>query len=259
MTKIKVTIAGASGFMGQTLLRLAGENGFDIVGATDKQDGAELGQYNQIKVLANVVEACKDCDAFIDFSTPAATISALKALKTTSTKVVIIGTTGFSAAENETIAEYANDFVIVKSGNFSLGVNILAKLVRQAAKALGEDWDIEITEAHHRRKVDAPSGTALLLGEAAAYGRAKSLEDVRIAMREGNHGARPIGGIGFSSIRGGSIIGEHDVRFESDSESISLGHTAHDRSIFAKGALAAAKWAITQKNGLYDMGDVLGD
>lgn len=259
MTKIKVTIAGASGFMGQTLLRLASENGFDIVGATDKHDGAELGQYNQVKVLANVAEACKDCDAFIDFSTPAATISALKALKATSTKVVIIGTTGFSAAENEKIAEYASDFVIVKSGNFSLGVNILTKLVRQAAKTLGEDWDIEITEAHHRRKVDAPSGTALLLGEAAAYGRAKSLDDVRISLREGNHGARPIGGIGFSSIRGGSIIGEHDVRFESDSESINLCHKAHDRSIFAKGALAAAKWAITQKNGLYDMGDVLGD
>jgi 4-hydroxy-tetrahydrodipicolinate reductase len=130
--------------------------------------------------------------------------------------------------------------------------------VERAAAILGEDWDIEIIEAHHRRKIDAPSGTAILLGEAAAKSRGGNLSKLRLPAREGITGARPQGGIGFSAIRGGSIIGEHDVRFESDSESIILTHKAHDRSIFAKGAIAAAKWAIGQKNGLYDMGDVLG-
>ncbi|KAF0113822.1 MAG: dihydrodipicolinate reductase [Hyphomonadaceae bacterium] len=249
--KIKVAISGISGAMGRTIAGIcASDASFEIVGALDRPDSPLIGtKESAITINADAKIACANADVLIDFTTPMASINALKAIQNTNVKAVIIGTTGFTAAQNDDI----------KSGNFSLGVNLLAGLVARAAAILGDDWDIEIVEAHHRRKIDAPSGTAILLGEAAAKGRGGDLSKLRLPAREGITGARPQGGIGFSAIRGGSLIGEHDVRFESDSESIILTHKAHDRSIFAKGAIAAAKWAIGQKNGLYDMGDVLGN
>lgn len=258
--KINIAVAGISGAMGRIIAdTCAHDEAIEIVGALDRPNSPLIGSKEQaIKITADAASACANADVLIDFTTPEATISNLKALESTSLKAVIIGTTGFTPAQNEEIARFANHFIIVKSGNFSLGMNLLAHLVNRAAKILGENWDIEIVEAHHRRKIDAPSGTAILLGEAAAIGRGKTLGELRLPIREGISGARQLGGIGFSAIRGGSIIGEHDVRFESDSESIILTHKAHDRSIFAKGAISAAKWAIGQKNGLYGMGDVLG-
>ena len=156
------------------------------------------------------------------------------------------------------MAEHAKRIAIVRSGNFSLGVNVLAALVEQAAARLGAGWDIEITEAHHRRKIDAPSGTALLLGEAAAHGRNAPLSELRLKPYDGVTGERPEGRIGFSVIRGGGIVGEHDVRFVAEREALTLSHTAFDRAVFADGALAAAAWAADKPPGLYSMRDVLG-
>ncbi|MET0547559.1 MAG: 4-hydroxy-tetrahydrodipicolinate reductase, partial [Caulobacterales bacterium] len=170
----------------------------------------------------------------------------------------VIGATGFEAEHEAEIAEAAKKSAILKSGNMSLGVNLLAALARQAAARLGEDWDIEIYEAHHRRKVDAPSGTALLLGHAAAEGRGVDLNAAKIPARDGLTGPRPKGGIGFAVVRGGGIVGDHDVAFVSDSEIVKLSHHAADRSIFAKGALAAARWVHGKPPGLYSMAQVLG-
>lgn len=264
----KIAIAGIMGRMGQVLANMIAHDGrFALVGGTATPHSAALGKniaeaLNLINVhgaiTQNVADACKDADVFIDFTAPKATIAALEQIVTTNCKGVIIGTTGFEPRQNELVQSYQDRLAIVKSGNFSLGVNLLANLVEIAARALSDDWDIEIIEAHHKKKVDAPSGTALLLGESAAKGRNDTLENLRLAVRDGITGARPIGGIGFSAIRGGTIIGEHDVRFESDNESIILTHRAQDRSIFAKGALEAAIFAKKQKNGLYNMKDVLG-
>jgi 4-hydroxy-tetrahydrodipicolinate reductase len=170
----------------------------------------------------------------------------------------IIGTTGFNERDEDIIAECALKTTIVKSGNMSLGVNLLAALVEQAAQKLSDEWDIEILEMHHKHKVDAPSGTALLLGEAAAKGRGVSLKDKRVSTRDGHTGARIQGDIGFATLRGGMIVGEHEVTFASDSERIILSHKAADRGLFARGALHAALWTKGKPNGLYNMKDVLG-
>ncbi len=257
----RIAISGYGGAMGQTFARLI-ENSdeFTLTGATEAPNSPRLGEKinDNVFVTDDVAKACENADVFIDFTIPKATMAALPKIAQTNCKAVIIGTTGFEDAQNHEIATYSDGLKIVKSGNFSLGVNLLAGFVKLAAGALDEAWDIEIIEAHHRRKIDAPSGTALLLGDAAAKGRGKSLETLRTPAREGINGAREIGKIGFCAIRGGAIIGEHDVRFESDSESLILSHKAHDRSIFAKGALKAAKWAINQPNGIYSMANVLG-
>ena len=172
--------------------------------------------------------------------------------------VHVIGTTGFSDADEQALAAAARHARIIKSGNMSLGINLLAGLVQQAAAALGDDWDVEIFDMHHRHKVDAPSGTALLLGEAAAQGRDVALSDVRESQRDGNDTARAKGAIGFTALRGGSVVGDHDVIFAGDDEQIRLSHRAENRDIFARGALRAAQWGDTQKPGLYSMQDVLG-
>lgn len=264
----KIAIAGIMGNMGRVLANICAHDGrFALVGGTEAPNSAALGKnigeaLNLLNVSgeisADVKSACLEADVFIDFTIPKATLSSLESLKHTNCKAIIIGTTGFDDTENAKIQEYANHFTIVKTGNFSMGVNLLAGLVEIAAKSLSEDWDIEIVEAHHRRKIDAPSGTALLLGDAAANGRVKALNDLRLKVRDGITGARPKGGIGFSAIRGGTIIGEHDVRFEGEAESIILSHKAQDRSIFANGAIEAAYWAKKQPKGLYNMKDVLG-
>lgn len=201
----------------------------------------------------------KLCDVIIDFSTPEASVALAQACAEAGSPALVIGSTGLSDEQEAAIEAAAEKVAIVKSGNFSLGVNMLIGLVRNAAQRLdGTDWDIEITEAHHRRKVDSPSGTALMLGEAAADGRRRDLSELRTAPYDGVQGPRESGKIGFSTIRGGGIIGEHTVMFASEDEVLSLSHSAIDRSLFAKGAVAAAAWVRIRPPGLYDMQDVLG-
>lgn len=199
------------------------------------------------------------CDVIIDFSTPEASVALAHACAAANGPALVIGSTGFSPEQEAEIALAAEKIAIVKSGNFSLGVNMLIGLVRNASQRLdGKNWDIEITEAHHRRKVDSPSGTALMLGDAAAEGRNVNLGDVRTAPYDGVQEARGEGTIGFSVIRGGGIIGEHSVMFASNDEVLTLSHSAIDRSLFAKGAVAAAAWVRSRPAGLFDMQDVLG-
>ena len=200
------------------------------------------------------------CDVVIDFSTPEASVALAKLSAERGGPALVIGSTGFSDEQEAELMAAAEKVAIVRSGNFSLGVNILIGLVEHAAQRLdAQDWDIEITEAHHRRKVDSPSGTALMLGEAAAEGRFTDLADIiRSKPYDGVQGERESGKIGFSSIRAGGIIGEHTVLFASEDEVLTLSHSAIDRSLFARGAVAAAAWVRARKAGLYDMQDVLG-
>ncbi len=199
------------------------------------------------------------CDVIIDFSTADASVELARACAARGGPALVIGSTGLSPEQEGEILEASEKIAIVRSGNFSLGVNILIGLVQHAAQRLdAADWDIEIAEAHHRRKVDAPSGTALMLGEAAAEGRGEDLPDLRAAPWDGITGPRPEGKIGFSSLRAGGIVGEHTVMFASDDEVLTLSHSAIDRALFAKGAVAAAAWVRSRKPGLYDMQDVLG-
>ena len=199
------------------------------------------------------------CDVIIDFSTPDASVALAQAAAARGAPALVIGSTGMTPEQEAEILKASETVAIVKSGNFSLGVNVLIGLVRQAAQRLdAQEWDIEITESHHRRKVDAPSGTALMLGEAAAEGRFGELSDLRSPPYDGIQGEREPGRIGFSSIRAGGIIGEHSVLFASEAEVLTLSHSAIDRSLFAKGAVAAAAWVRARRPGLYDMQDVLG-
>ena len=199
------------------------------------------------------------CDVVIDFSTPEASVELAEACAAVGGPALVIGSTGFTPAQLAAIEDAAARIAVVRSGNFSLGVNILIGLVERAAQRLdARDWDVEVLEAHHRRKVDAPSGTALMLGEAAARGRGVSLDQVRAPAREGVGTARRSGEIGFAALRAGGIIGEHSVLFASEDETITLSHSAVDRSLFARGAVAAASWVRARPPGLYDMQDVLG-
>jgi 4-hydroxy-tetrahydrodipicolinate reductase len=193
----------------------------------------------------------------IDFTAPAATVE-FAALAAQARAVHVIGTTGLEAEHLTRISAAAHHAVIVRAGNMSLGVNLLVRLTQKVAQALDADWDIEVVEAHHRMKVDAPSGTALMLGQAAAEGRGVDLAAVADRGRDGITGARTRGTIGFSAIRGGDIVGEHDVIFAADGERVVLRHIATDRAVFARGAIRAAVWGQGQKPGEYDMMDVLG-
>lgn len=262
-----LVITGASGRMGQTLIRLAqGSDRLRLVGCVERaghpwigQDagvamgGAALG----VRVTDDPLEAFARAQAVVDFTAPAATVE-FAALAAQARACHVIGTTGLEAAHLDRIAAAARHAVIVQAGNMSLGVNLLVRLTQKVAAALDADWDIEIVEAHHRMKVDAPSGTALMLGAAAAEGRGVRLEEARVSGRDGITGARDRGTIGFSAIRGGDVVGEHDVIFAGEGERIVLRHLATDRAIFARGALRAAAWGQGQKPGLYDMMDVLG-
>ncbi len=199
------------------------------------------------------------CDVVIDFSTPEASVELAKACAARGGPALVIGSTGLTPEQDAEIEAAAEKIAIVRSGNFSLGLNILIGLVEHAAQRLdGRDWDIEVLETHHRRKVDAPSGTALMLGEAAANGRGRDLDDLKTAPYDGITGPREPGKIGFASLRAGGVIGEHTVLFGSDDELLTLSHSAIDRSLFAKGAVAAAAWVRNRRPGLYDMQDVLG-
>ncbi len=196
-------------------------------------------------------------DVLVDFSAPGALEATLE-MCVAARKPIMIGTTGLEERHHWLIDDAAADIAVLQTGNTSLGVNMLAALVQQAASRLGPDWDIEIAEMHHRMKVDAPSGTALLLGEAAAKGRGIQLSDASISGRDGITGARPDGAIGFASLRGGSVVGDHSVILAGSGESITLSHRAESRDIFARGALKAAVWLTGQQPGRYAMPDVLG-
>ena len=262
-----IVVTGVSGRMGQTLARLIGESGAaHLVGAVEAEGhpwvGMDLGRAtggadSGLIVTDDAVTAFARAQAVIDFTTPDATVG-FAALAAQARAVHVIGTTGLQPPHLAAISVAARHAVIVRAGNMSLGVNLLAALTRKVAAALGEGWDIEIVEAHHRAKVDAPSGTALMLGQAAAEGRGVLLDQVAQSGRDGVTGARPDGAIGFSAIRGGDIVGEHDVIFAGQGERIVLRHIATDRAIFARGALRAALWGQDKGPGEYDMADVLG-
>lgn len=263
----RITVVGASGRMGQMLIQTVMESDAAVlVGATERTGNDWVGKPlsevmpggpADVVVSDDPVEVFARSQAIIDFTSPDATV-AHSVLAAQARAVHVIGTTGLEASHLEKIAAAARHAVIVRAGNMSLGVNLLVQLTRKVAAALDEDWDIEITEAHHRMKVDAPSGTALMLGDAAAEGRGGALDDLADRGRDGITGARERGHIGFSVIRGGDIVGEHDVLFAANGERIQLRHVATDRRIFARGALKAALWGQDRKPGEYDMMDVLG-
>jgi 4-hydroxy-tetrahydrodipicolinate reductase len=267
MSDMRLVVAGAAGRMGRTLVKAIAETpGLAVVGALERAGAPALGQdAGTLAGLAALGVAVTDdplplllhADGIIDFSSPAATVE-LAALAAQARIVHVIGTTGLSEVDLAKLEAAARHATIVRSGNMSLGVNLLAGLVRLAAKALGPEFDIEIVETHHRMKVDAPSGTALMLGEAAAEGRGIELKSHSARGRDGITGARRPGDIGFASLRGGGVIGDHSVLFAGDGERITLSHQAEDRSLFARGALKAAIWARGRKPGLYSMADVLG-
>lgn len=267
MTDLKVAIAGAGGRMGAANVRaFANVPEIEIVAAFDREGAAAIGKdagvVAGIEALGVTIgddpgAALAGADAVVDFTAPAASV-ALAKIAAARGLIHIIGTTGCSTEDDAAIAAAARAGArIVKSGNFSLGVILLANLVRQAAQAL-PDWDVEILEMHHGKKVDAPSGTALLFGRAAAAGRGIDLDAHSARGRDGHTGARKAGDIGFASLRGGNVTGDHTVILAGPSERIELVHRADDRSLFAQGAVRAALWVRTQKAGLYDMTDVLG-
>ena len=249
---IKVAIAGALGRMGQALAAVvAADPALELAARFDRPDATGEG-------LVSMAEALALAQVVIDFTTPDAS-AALAAQAAGKGVAVVVGSTGMAPDHIRRIGEAATRVPIVRAGNFSLGINMLMGLVAQAAKALPSDvYDIEIFEAHHRHKVDAPSGTALMLGEAAAIGRGISLADVARRGRDGITGARPMGEIGFSVLRGGGIIGDHSVTFAGPEETLTLSHSGLDRGLFARGAVAAAAWVVGQPPGEYDMQDVLG-
>jgi 4-hydroxy-tetrahydrodipicolinate reductase len=262
MPDLKVAIAGAGGKMGQANIRAVLQtpglvlfSAFDRTGAPSI--GKDAGEATGVTVTDDVDAALDGAQAIIDFTAPANSV-ALAGLAAARGLVHIVGTTGCSVEDDEAIlAAGAAGARIVKDGNYSLGVNLLMGLVEQAARAL-PGWDIEILEMHHNKKVDAPSGTALKLGDAAARGRNITLSDHAVRSRDGHTGAREEGTIGFAALRGGNVIGEHRVILAGPSERIELTHIADNRALFADGAMRAALWAQHQKPGLYNMADVLG-
>ena len=238
--------------MGQAVARIAEADPALVVVARFDRPGAEGDG------LVSVEAALAAADVVIDFTTPESSVD-LSVRAAAAGVALVVGTTGLSEEHASRIDNAAGKVPVVRTGNFSLGVNMLMGLVAQAARALpAEAYDIEVFEAHHRRKVDAPSGTALMLGQAAARGRGVDFESVQRRARDGMAGPRPVGEIGFSVLRGGDIIGEHSVTFAADEEILTISHSARDRGLFARGAVAAAKWAAGQPPGVYDMQDVLG-
>ena len=263
---LRVAVAGASGRMGRTVLRAIAESDDCLLSgalvASGNSDlgldtGSLIGIPTSDVVLTDDAEAAiAGADAVIDFTRPAVSIRLLP-IAAKNRAAHVIGTTGFSPGQEAEIKSAAQQGTIVKSGNMSRGIALLTSLVKQAAKAL-PNFDIEIVEMHHRMKVDAPSGTALLLGESAAAGRGVALGDLAVRGRNGHIGERKRGAIGFASLRGGTVVGEHQVVLAGPHERIALTHIAEDRRIFAEGALAAARWAKGKPTGLYNMADVLG-
>ena len=267
MREMGLVVAGAAGRMGRMLVRAISETeGCVLAGAIEQPGSIALGEdagllagvgKATVPITDDPVLAFANADGVLDFTTPAATVT-LAAAAAEAGIVHVVGTTGLSEPDLGKLREAARRARIVQSGNMSLGINLLAGLVKKVAATLGEEFDIEILEMHHRMKVDAPSGTALLLGEAAAAGRGIALKERSVRARDGHTGARNPGDIGFAALRGGAVVGEHRVIFAGEAELIELAHVADDRGLFARGALRAALWARDQKPGYYGMADVLG-
>lgn len=265
---MKLVVVGASGRMGQALIRIIAETEGAVLHAAVERAGssalgkdagelAGLGALG-VTITDDALSAFVHADGVIDFTRPEASVE-FAALAAQARIVHVIGTTGCSEDDQAKFEAASRHARLVKSGNMSLGVNLLSVLVQQAAKALdAAGWDIEVLEMHHKHKVDAPSGTALLLGEAAAAGRGVDLKDKAVKVRDGHTGPREAGSIGFATLRGGSVIGEHSVLLAGEGEIVTLSHSAGDRSIFARGAVKAALWARDKNPGLYSMLDVLG-
>ncbi len=268
MTDMGLVVVGAAGRMGRTLIQLIDAvDGVRLAGAIERSGAPHIGEdagilagvgATGIVITDDAEAALAGADGVVDFTVPAVSVG-IAELAARAGVVDIVGTTGMTPDDEAAVSVAAAHTAIVKSGNMSLGVNLLSVLVRQAAQALeAADWDIEVLEMHHKHKVDAPSGTAYLLGHAAAVGRGIDLADESVRVRDGQTGPRPAGSIGFATLRGGSVVGEHSVIFAGEGESIELTHRALDRSLFARGAVKAALWARGRPPGLYSMLDVLG-
>lgn len=269
---IKLGILGADGRMGAAVIRaIAEHSGVELGTALTAPNSPDIGEDAGalcgvaplgIPLISDMKTGLDACDVLIDFSAPKAAIAAASILSAsgsdTRCKAIVSGTTGFTAIEDDALEAAANSIALLRAGNFSPGVTALSVLVELAAEKLGTGWDIEILEMHHRHKVDAPSGTALLLGEAAAKGRGLNLQEAQVLSRAGVTGARNDDDIGFAVLRGGGVIGRHDVKLANQREMITLSHDAFDRSVFARGAVSAAIWTAAQSPGLYSMRDVLG-
>ena len=263
---MKVAVMGVAGRMGQELVRAAHAAGCSIVGGVERAGspviGSDVGVVSGllplgVPVTSDAIDVISRCDGILDFTSPKATVE-FAGLAANARAVHVIGTTGLSAEDEAQIAAAARHAPIIKAGNMSLGVNLLVALARRVAEALDEDFDIEILEMHHRDKVDAPSGTALMLGAAAAEGRGIELGKHAVKARDGHTGPRRRGDIGFATLRGGSVVGDHRVIFAGAGERVELAHIAGDRSIFARGAVKALQWGYGKAPGLYSMSDVLG-
>ena len=267
MADMRLIVAGAGGRMGRTLARVISETpGAVLVGALEAPGSELLGKdagvlaglpANGVALSADLWSMSAHADGILDFTVPAATIANV-AIAAERGLVHVIGTTGLSPSDDAVIRSVTNRAIVVKSGNMSLGVNLLAALVKRVAQSLDQSFDIEILELHHKSKIDAPSGTALMLGEAAAAGRQIALAQHSARGRDGLTGARRAGDIGFASLRGGTAAGDHSVIFAGPSERLTLSHHAEDRALFAQGALKAALWAHGKQPGMYSMTDVLG-
>ena len=267
MTELRIVVAGAAGRMGRMVVRAIVEgDGLTLAGALERVNSPWIGHdpgplagslATGLAIGTDPLPLIGGADAIIDFSSPAATVE-LAALAAQARVAAVIGTTGLAEDDLDRLDAAARHAPIVRSGNMSLGVNLLAALTRRAAAALGDEFDVEVFEMHHRMKVDAPSGTALMLGEAAAAGRGIALRSHSARARDGVTGPRRKGDIGFASLRGGTVVGDHQVVFAGEGERIVLAHHAEDRMIFAYGAVKAARWAHGRKPGLYSMADVLG-
>ena len=263
---IRIGIPGAAGRMGRMLIReIAAAPGLELAAATDLAGSEAIGQDSGLLAgtgangvtIAGEAAALAAADVIIDFTSPAASV-AHAAIAARAGRALVVGTTGLAAADEAALAKAAETIPLVYCANTSVGVTLLARLVEQVAAQLVDGWDIEILEAHHHHKVDAPSGTALALGEAAARGRKVALDEVSDMVRKGQTGARRPGDIGFAVLRGGDVTGEHSVIFFGDSERVEISHKATDRAIFARGALRAARFAASASPGFFDMNDVLG-
>jgi len=266
MAALKIAIAGASGRMGRALLesvlhardlRLAAALERAGHASLGKDAGELVGSPCGARIGTDVAKAAAACDVMIDFTLPEGAMDHLAACRKHGAKMVI-GTTGFTAAQKKTIAAAARDTAIVMSPNFSVGVNVAFRLLEIAARALDRGYDVEIFEAHHRHKVDAPSGTALRMGEVVAKALGRDLKEVAVYGREGLTGERRDETIGFTSVRGGDVVGDHSVMFIGTGERLEVSHRASSRANFANGALRAARWVASRKSGLFDMADVLG-
>jgi 4-hydroxy-tetrahydrodipicolinate reductase len=265
---LRIAIAGASGRMGRMLIEAVGSApDLTLSGALDIASSAAIGSdplaglggggQAGVRVTADIAEGLRSADVLIDFTRPAATLEHLAICRRNGTRMVI-GTTGFTDSERALIASAAQDVAIVLSPNMSIGVNVAMKLIAQASAALAGSCDIEIVESHHRDKVDAPSGTALKMGEVVAAAQGKRLADIEVHARHGHTGPRVAGSLGFSSIRGGDVVGDHTVMFLGAGERIEITHRSTSRANYAQGSLRAARYVASRDPGLYDMDDVLG-